>query len=262
MNVRYRKTCSKKNNNNKCTLLECQYTKQESANWGHFFCVSFWRRDRHFTWSSEPREGVAACCAKEVPSSFLSYFKTLSNGPAPGIELATYRSALMRTTDWANPSAVKPTRTPQGNFSFHIFSEKKLSHKRILTQTQAYELHMQKMSRVANFVNKPSGTSRYMKKTSARVLFPPHPCPESMLQAMELRKRKCCCSKSSAVNYCDIYLTVWTTLACSRPRDSGEKSFSKKNCEKRAPFPSRVRLIFVLLVLIRPHYTIWEPGTG
>ena len=124
MNVRYRKTCIKKNNNNKCTLLECQYTKQESANWGHFFYVSFWRRDRHFTWSSEPREGVAACCAKEVPSSFLSYFKTLSNGPAPGIELATYRSAVMRSTDWANPSAVKPTRTPQGNFSFHIFSKK------------------------------------------------------------------------------------------------------------------------------------------
>ena len=91
------KPAVKKNNNNKCTLLECQYTKQESANWGHFFCVSFWRWDRHFTWSSEPREGVAACCAKEVPSSFLSYFKTLS--PAPGIELATYRSALMRTTD-------------------------------------------------------------------------------------------------------------------------------------------------------------------
>ena len=50
-------------------------------------------------------------------------------------------------------------------------------------------------------------------------------------------------------------------LACSRLRDSGEKSFSKKKCEKLAgavppPFPSRVRLIFALLVLIRPHYTI------
>ena len=65
-----------------------------------------------------------------------------------------------------------------------------------------------KMSRVANFVNKPSGVRRYMNKTSAHVLFPPHPCPESMLQAIELRKRKYCCSKSSAVNYCDIYLTV------------------------------------------------------
>ena len=40
-----------------------------------------------------------------------------------------------------------------------------------------------------------------------------------------------------------------------------------KICEKREgagaatpPFPSRARLIFVLLVLIRPDYTILEPG--
>ena len=38
------------------------------------------------TWSSEPREGLAACSAKGV-LSFLSYFKTVSNGPGPGIEL-------------------------------------------------------------------------------------------------------------------------------------------------------------------------------
>ena len=64
----------------------------------------FWR-DRHFTWSSEPREGPAACRAQEVPS-FLSYFKTLSISPAPGIEPATSRSAVKRSTDWANPAAV------------------------------------------------------------------------------------------------------------------------------------------------------------
>ena len=59
-------------------------------------------------------------------------------------------------------------------------------------------------------------------------------------------------------------------LACSRLRDGGEKSFSKKNAKNARgffsppppPFPSRARLIFALLVLIRPHYTIWEPGTG
>ena len=62
------------------------------------FYVSNWRRDRHFTWSSEPREGLAACSAKEVPS-FLSHFKTLSIGPAPGIEPATSRSAVKRSTD-------------------------------------------------------------------------------------------------------------------------------------------------------------------
>ena len=35
---------------------------------------------------------------------FLSYFKTLSIGPAPGIEPATSRSAVKRSTDWANPA--------------------------------------------------------------------------------------------------------------------------------------------------------------
>ena len=38
------------------------------------FYVSYWRRDRHFTWSSKPRESLAICRAKAVPS-FLSYFK-------------------------------------------------------------------------------------------------------------------------------------------------------------------------------------------
>ena len=55
--------------------------------------VSFWRQDRHFTWSPEPREGQAVGSAKGV-SSFLSYFKILSIGPAPGIEPATSRSAV------------------------------------------------------------------------------------------------------------------------------------------------------------------------
>ena len=51
-------------------------------------------------WSSEP------CRAKIVPS-FLSYFKTLSIGPTPGIEPATFPSAVKRSTDWANPAAIK-----------------------------------------------------------------------------------------------------------------------------------------------------------
>ena len=42
--------------------------------------------------------------AKVVPS-FLSYFKTLSIGPAPGIEPATSRSAVKRSNDCANPAA-------------------------------------------------------------------------------------------------------------------------------------------------------------
>ena len=65
-----------------------------------FFYVSNWRRDHHFTWSSEPHEGLATCSAKGVPY-FLSYFKALSIGLAPGIEPATFRSALKCSTDWA-----------------------------------------------------------------------------------------------------------------------------------------------------------------
>ena len=53
---------------------------------------------RHFTWSSEPRERLAICFAKVVPS-FLRYFKTLSIGPASGIKPATFRSAVKRSTN-------------------------------------------------------------------------------------------------------------------------------------------------------------------
>ena len=48
------------------------------------FYFSYWRGDGHFTWSSEPREGLSSCSTKVVPS-FLSYFKTLSISPAPGM---------------------------------------------------------------------------------------------------------------------------------------------------------------------------------
>ena len=59
------------------------------------FYVSYWRRDRHFTWSSEPREGLAAGKAKEVPS-FLSYFKTLSNGPAHNLPTLWFSKLYFR----------------------------------------------------------------------------------------------------------------------------------------------------------------------
>ena len=62
------------------------------------FYVSYRRQDRHFTWSSEPHEGLPVCKAKGVPS-FLSYFKILSIGPAPGIEPATSCSAFKCFTD-------------------------------------------------------------------------------------------------------------------------------------------------------------------
>ena len=38
------------------------------TNWGQYFNVSKWRQDRHFTWSSKTRQGLAACSVKGVPS--------------------------------------------------------------------------------------------------------------------------------------------------------------------------------------------------
>ena len=47
---------------------------------------SYWRRDHHFTLTSKPHAGLAICRAEAVnATSFLSYFKTLSIGPGPGI---------------------------------------------------------------------------------------------------------------------------------------------------------------------------------
>ena len=74
------------------------FSTDENTNWGHYFYVSYCRRDCYFTWSSEPREGLAIFRAKAVPS-FLSHFKTLRIGPAPGIEPATSCCAVKRSTD-------------------------------------------------------------------------------------------------------------------------------------------------------------------
>ena len=62
------------------------------------FYVSNWRRDRHVTWSSDPRQGLAACTAEGVPS-LLTYFKTLSIGPALGIEPCTLCSGTRNTRE-------------------------------------------------------------------------------------------------------------------------------------------------------------------
>ena len=67
----------------KSTLSDFRGIYYESTNWEHCFYVSNWRRDRHFTWSSEPLEGLAACSKKEVPS-FLSYFEDTENWSGPG----------------------------------------------------------------------------------------------------------------------------------------------------------------------------------
>ena len=76
--------------------------------WGHYFYVSLRRQDCHFTWSSEPCEGLAVAGQRKfVLSSFLSYFKTLSIGPVPEIEPMTSQSAVKRSNNWTNPVVVR-----------------------------------------------------------------------------------------------------------------------------------------------------------
>ena len=61
----------------KCTLFDCQCIFSTKVLNGYtIFYVSYWIWDCHFTWSSEPREGLAglaACSAKVVPS-FLKHW--------------------------------------------------------------------------------------------------------------------------------------------------------------------------------------------
>ena len=60
--------------------------------WGHYFYISHCKQDGHFTY--EPKEGLAICRAKAVPS-FLSYFKTPSIGPVLAIEPMTSLSTML-----------------------------------------------------------------------------------------------------------------------------------------------------------------------
>jgi len=50
---------------------------------GHYFYVSYWGRDSHFPWSPEPREGLAFCRIKAVPSCVA--FKPLCKREHPRI---------------------------------------------------------------------------------------------------------------------------------------------------------------------------------
>ena len=84
----------------KTTSFKCQSPNSDDRS--H---ASYWKRDRHFTWSSEPPEGQTVCRAKAAPSYF-SYLKTLSIGPAPGIGPGISRSAIQSPTALANGTAV------------------------------------------------------------------------------------------------------------------------------------------------------------
>ena len=90
------------------------------SNWGHFFYVSLWRRNRHFKWTSEPHEGLPVCRAKKVPS-FLRYFNTLSIAPAPGCRIHDPSLCSQALYDWANPAAVKMVLWNIKTFYFFLF---------------------------------------------------------------------------------------------------------------------------------------------
>lgn len=69
-----------------------------------FTVNNYCKWDGHFSY--EPKEGLAICRAKAVPS-FLSYLRTLSIGPAQEIEPATSRIVVKRSSaDWASSGAV------------------------------------------------------------------------------------------------------------------------------------------------------------
>ena len=70
----------KKEEEEKALYLSVNLISTKVLIWDTIFYVSYWRRDRHFSWSSEPGEGLLVCRARNVPS-FLSYFQTLSFGP-------------------------------------------------------------------------------------------------------------------------------------------------------------------------------------
>ena len=68
------------------------YLEVESNNWGHLFYVSYWRR----TSSRLQCKGT----------TFISklFIEDLESGTVPGIEPATSRSAVKRSTNSANPA--------------------------------------------------------------------------------------------------------------------------------------------------------------
>ena len=70
-------------------LLKKKKEKKRKEKKPFILVLRYLARKSYFAWSSEPREGLAACSTNRV-SSFLSYFKTMGIGRASGIEPATF----------------------------------------------------------------------------------------------------------------------------------------------------------------------------
>ena len=81
---------------------------------GDTIYVSYWRRDRHFTWSSDPPRSSHL---QGKGSTFISQsFWDPECWSSPENRPATSRSAVNRSTDWANPAAVKAVFKEVFNF--------------------------------------------------------------------------------------------------------------------------------------------------
>ena len=85
------------NNGSICHVFICMVKTKQRTNWGPYFLQLETGPPLNVV-IPEPRESQHARSAKGVPP-FLSYFKTLSIGAAPGIEPATSRFAVKSFTD-------------------------------------------------------------------------------------------------------------------------------------------------------------------
>ena len=86
-------------------LFECQCIQHEIANWGHYIFTSPNGNGTAILRGHPSHAKVSPLAVQREYFHFSVVFKTLSIGPAPGIEPATSRSAVKRSTDWANPAA-------------------------------------------------------------------------------------------------------------------------------------------------------------
>ena len=83
----------------KSTLFGCQCIKYESTNWGHYFLRLLLETGSPFYVVIRATRSSTRLQGKGITFISQLFFKTLSIGPAPGIEPASSRSAVKRSTD-------------------------------------------------------------------------------------------------------------------------------------------------------------------
>ena len=109
-----------------CSLVQLRSHEEKM----HFFWVSMYLARKHqlgTLFTSPTGDGTpfyvviratrrSSHLQAKAVLSFLSHSETLSVGPVPRIEPATFRSVVERSTDWANPAAVKAVFKEVFNF--------------------------------------------------------------------------------------------------------------------------------------------------